>query len=82
MAHGDEHVGVGDQVFELDFVDLVHDLRAPVVAVLLLYFLQLARDHVLEFFLTCQNLFEFDNFLANGFQFLENLIDRELRQAV
>ena len=44
MAHGDEHVGVGDQIFQFDFVDLVHNLRAPIVAVGFVNFLELAGD--------------------------------------
>ena len=33
VADGDGHVGIGDQVLELDLFDLVNDLRAAVVAV-------------------------------------------------
>ena len=51
MADGDQHLRVGDQVFELDFIDLVHDLRAPVVAIVLLDFLQFADDYGLQLFL-------------------------------
>ena len=43
MAHGDEHVGVRDQVFQLDLVHLVHDLRAAVIAVGFVDLAKLAR---------------------------------------
>ena len=66
VTDGDQHVGVGDQVFQLDFVDLVHDLRAPVVAVFFLHFFQLAGDHGLQFFLAGQNFFQVGDALADG----------------
>src|SRR5262245_19961950 len=82
VAHGDEHFGVGDQVFQLDFVHLVHDLRAPVVSVGFLDVAQLGDNDRLEFFVAGQDFFEFGDAFANGFQFLENFVDRELGQAV
>ena len=35
VADGDGHLFVFDQVFELDFLDAIDDLRAPLVSVLL-----------------------------------------------
>src|SRR6266478_5389428 len=34
VAHGDGHIGVRDEVFELDLLHFVHDLRAAVVAII------------------------------------------------
>src|SRR5438876_2473465 len=82
MADGDQHLRVGDQVFELDFIDLVHDLRAPVVAIVLLDFLQFADDYGLQLFLAGENFFQLGDALADGFQFPEDFIDGKLRQAV
>src|SRR6266849_6639237 len=82
MADSDQHVGVGDQIFELDFVDLVDDLRAAIVAVRLLHFLEFAGDDLLQLFVGGENFFQLGDVLADGLQFLENLVDRELRQAV
>src|SRR6266849_4338856 len=82
MADGDQHLSVGDEVFELDFVDLVDNLRAAVVAVSFLYFLQLASDDLLQLFVAGKYFFQFGDVLANGFQFLENFVDRELREAM
>src|SRR6266446_3467708 len=82
MADSDQHVGVGDQIFELDFVDLVDDLRAAIVAVRLLHFLELAGDDLLQLFVAGEDFFQLGDVLADGLQFLENFVDRELRQAV
>ena len=82
MAHGDEHVGVGDEVFELDLVDLVHDLRAAIVAVGFVNFAQFPGDDLLEFLVAGENLFQFRDQVANRLQFLENFVDGELREAV
>src|SRR6266567_4276871 len=82
VADGDQHLRVGDQVFELDLVDLVHDLRAPVIAEVLLNFLQLADDHGLQLLLARQNFFQLGDALADGLQFLEDFVDGKLRQAV
>src|SRR5216684_2211059 len=82
MADGDQHLSVGDEVFELDFVDLVDNLRAAVVAVSFLYFLQLASDDLLQLFVAGEDFFQLGDVLADGFQFLENFVDRELREAM
>src|SRR6266478_1957199 len=82
MADGDEHVGVGDEIFELDFVDFVHDLRAAVVAVSFLHFLELAGDDLFQFFVARENFFQLGDVFADGFQFLEDFVDGELREAV
>src|SRR4029077_5569004 len=82
MADSDEHVGIGDEVLELDFVDFVDDLRAAVVAVSLLHFLKLAGDHLLQLFVAGEDFFQLSDVLADGFQFLEDFIDRELSEAM
>src|ERR1051325_10208383 len=82
VADGNQHFGIGDQVFELDFVDLVYDLRAPVVAVFLLYFFQLADDHGLQLFLAGQDFFQLGDAVADGLQFFDDFVDGELRQAM
>src|SRR5438034_273053 len=63
-------------------VDKVDDLRAPVIAVILLDFLQLADDDGFEFLLARENLFQLRDAFADGFQFLEDFVDGKLRQAV
>src|SRR6266852_2668489 len=68
MADGDQHLSVGDEVFELDFVDLVDNLRAAVVAVSFLYFLQLASDDLLQLFVACKYFFQFGDLFADGSQ--------------
>ncbi len=55
VADGDGHVGIGDQVFDLDLVNGVDDLRAPRIAEFLLNLLQFGDDYLLEFFLAAQN---------------------------
>ena len=82
VADGDQHLGVGDQVFELDFIDFVHDLRAAIVAVGFMYFLQLSGNDRLELAIVRQNLFEFVDDGADRLQFLEDVVDGELRQAM
>ena len=82
VADGDEHVGVGDEVFELDFVDFVDNLRAPVVAIGFVDFAQLRGDDLLEFLVAGEDFAQFGDEVADGLQFLENFIDGELREAV
>src|SRR5208283_3788267 len=82
MAHGDEHVGIRDQVFQLDFVHLVHDLRAAVVAVSFVDLAQLGGDYLLELPVAGQDFAQFRDEVADGLQFLEDFVNRELRQAM
>ena len=83
VADGDGHFLVGDQVFELDFLDAVDDLRAALVAVGFLDFAQLRDDHALA------ASFRWPEFLRSSamrsricVKFLEDFVDGELRQAV
>src|SRR6266851_2100327 len=82
VADGDQHLRVGDQVFKLDFIDLVDDLRAAIVSVRFVHFAQLADDDLLEFLVARQNLAQLGDQFTNGFQFLQDFVDRELRQPV
>src|SRR5438128_8150774 len=82
VAHGDEHVRVGDQVFELDFVDLVHNLRAAIVAIRFVNFFQLRSDDGFQLAFAGEDFLQLDDQVANGFQFVENFVDGKLRQAV
>ena len=82
VAYGNEHVGIGDQVFELDLVDLVDDLSAPVISVGLVNFPQLAGDDALQFPLARKDFLEFGDPVADRFQLLQNFVDRKLGQAV
>ena len=61
---------------------LVDDLRAALVAVGFVDFAQLGGDDLLQFLLAGENFFQLGDQLADGFQFLENFVDGELRQAV
>jgi len=45
-----QHLRVSDQVFELDFIDLVHDLACAGRRRNFLDFLQLSDNHGLQFF--------------------------------
>ena len=82
MADGDGHVHVGDQVFDLDLLDGVDDLRAPVVAVIFLDFAQLADDHLLQLLFAGQNFLQLGDQRADLGQFLQDFVDGELRQPV
>src|SRR6267378_663222 len=66
VAHGDQHLRVGDQVFELDLVDLIDNLRAPVVAVGFVYFAQLRDDDLPEFLVARQNFAQLGDQFTNG----------------
>ncbi len=82
MADGDGHFLVFDQVFELDFLDAVHDLRAALVAVRFQDFAQLGNDHALQFFLAVKNFAELGDALANLREFLEDFVHGKLGEAV
>ena len=82
MADGDGHFLVFDQVFELDFLDAVNDLRAALVAIGFQDFAQLGDDHGFQLLFAVQDFFEFLNALAQLRQFLQDFVDRQLRQAV
>src|SRR5258707_7462238 len=82
MADGDQHLRVGNQVFQLDLVDLVHDLSAAIVSVCFVHFAKLGDDDLLEFLVACQNLAQLADQFPNGLQFLQDFVDRELRQPV
>src|SRR6516225_6052801 len=82
VAHGNEHVGIGDQVFELDLVDLVDDLSAPVISIGLVNFPQLAGDDALQFPLARKDFLDFvDRKLGQAVQLeFEDSVDLDVRQ--
>ena len=82
MADGDRHLLVDDQVFELDLRGLVDDLRAALVAVLLLDLFQLLDDDVAQLRLRTKNRFVLGNLVLDRFQFLDDFVDGKTRQAV
>ena len=82
VADGDQHLRVSDQILEFDFIDLVDDLRPAVIAVRLLHFLEFAGNDLLEFLLAREDLFQFSDQLADGLQFLKDLVNRKLREAM
>ena len=58
VAHGNRHFLVFDQVFDLDFVDAIDDLRSPVVGVIFQDFLQFRDDHRAQFLFAGQNFLQ------------------------
>src|SRR5208282_3149722 len=82
MADGDGHLFVFDQVFELDFLDAVDDLRAAIVSVSLKDFAQLGDDHGFQFLFAREDFRELGDALADLGEFLEDFIDGELGEAV
>src|SRR5712664_4458588 len=82
VADGNKHLRVSNQVFQLDLIDLVHDLSAAIVSVCFVHFAKLGDDDLLEFLVACQNLAQLGDQFANGLQFLQDFVDRELRQPV
>src|SRR6266478_5627482 len=82
MADGDQHLRVGNQVFQLDLIDLVHDLSAAIVSVCFVHFAKLGDDYLLEFLVACQNLAQLGDQFTNGLQLLEDFVDGKLRQPV
>src|ERR1700730_5817419 len=65
-ADGDQHVGEGDYMFELDLLALVDDLRAAVVPVSFVDFPQLGSNVLLQLFFAAENFFQLGDVLANG----------------
>ena len=68
MAHRHRNLLVGDQVFELQLRALVHDLGAPLVAVLVAHLFELLHDHRAQLGLAGQDRFVLGN-LARGLRF-------------
>src|SRR5580658_2000156 len=82
MADGDGHLFVFDQVFELDFLDAVDDLCASIVSVSFEDFAQLGDDDGLQLLFAREDFRELGDALADLGEFLKDLIDGELREAV
>src|SRR3984893_13719076 len=82
VADGDGHVGIGDQVFDLDLVHSIDDLRTPTIAEFLLNLLQFGDDYQLKFFLAAQNFLELGDLRADVSKFLQNVVDGKARQTM
>ena len=82
MADGDGHLLVGDQVFKLQFGRLVDDFGATLVAVLFANLFKLGDDYLAQSFVAAQNLFVLGDLLEDLVEFVENLVDRELSEAI
>ena len=79
MADGDGHIGIGNQVLDLDFLHRVHDLRAAAIAERFLNVPQLGDDHLLQFLFAAENFPEIGDLGANFGKFLEDFVDGEPR---
>src|SRR5208283_23638 len=82
MTDSNEHVGVSNEVFQLDLVHLIDDLGAAIVAVRFMDFLQLGDDDGFQFLVAVENFPQLANEFSDGFQLLENFINRKLGEAV
>ena len=63
-----------DQIFELDLAGVLDDLRAALVAELLLDFLQFLHDDAAQLLVGCQDLQIFGDLLLNVGQFIQDLL--------
>ncbi len=82
VRDGDRHLLVDDQVFELDFGGLIHDLGAALVAELLFDLFQFLDDHPAQLLLRSENGFVLGDALANFLQLVDHFVDGKARQAV
>src|SRR5579875_4004423 len=77
VSEGDRHRLFLDEIFELNLIDLILQLRAPrilVAAVLLAHFLQLVGDHAAQLLVAGQNRFEFGDAGADLLELVEQLL--------
>ena len=82
VAHRHRNLLVGDQVFELDLRALVHNLGAPLVAVLLANLFKLLHDHRAQLLFAAQDLLVLGDLRADLAQLVQDLVDRKLREPV
>ena len=82
VADGDGDLLVGDQVFKLQLGALVDDLRAALVAVLVANFFEFLDDDRAQLLVAGQDRFVLGDPLAHLLQFVQNLVDGELGQAI
>src|SRR5690606_28949166 len=81
VGHGNDHVFVGDEVLFLDLVGRGHDLGSPLVAVLLLDFLQLRADDLVDQVDVAENFPQPGDGLQQLLVFFFNLLALQPRQA-
>ena len=67
VAHRDQHFRVSNQIFQLDLFDFIHNLRAAVVAIRLMNFLQLRSDHLFQLFVAGKNFAQLGDQIADRF---------------
>ena len=82
MADGDSNLLVGDEVFKLQLGALVHNLRAPRVAILVAHLFQFLHDDCAQLFLAGQDRLVLGNPFANLLQLFQQFVDGKLRKAV
>src|SRR5579871_6229450 len=82
VGHRDRHIFHRHQVFQPDLARVFHDLRAALVAVILLDLFQFLDDQVAQNFLRSQNFQVFINAPLDFGQFFQNLLALHAGQAL
>ena len=82
MAHRYRNLLVRNQILKLQLRALVHNLRAPRIAVFVANLFKLLHDYPAQLGFAGQNRLEFRNLLANLFQLLQDFVDGKLGQPV
>src|SRR5579862_5227006 len=82
VRHGDYHLFVGDQVFQLDFRLFLDDLGAAHVAIFLLHLLELVHDDALQDFVAGQDFLVLGDFFLQLVVLRLNFIPLESRQSL
>jgi hypothetical protein len=82
VGDGDRYLLVGDEVFEGELGGLVEDDGAAGVAVLVADVFELLDDDAAEFLFTGEDAFVLGDVVADRAEFVEELVDGELGEAV
>ena len=82
VGDGDGDLLVGDEVFEGEIGGFVEDDGAAGVAVLVADLFEFLDDDAAELLFRRQDRFEFGDVFADGAEFVEDLVDGELGEAV
>src|SRR4029077_13243720 len=82
MAEGHGDLFVGDEIFKDDFRGFIFDASTALVAVEFLYFFEFLDDDAAKFLLGGEDRFVILDALADLFQFVGNLVDGKLGEAV
>ena len=82
MADRDRDLLVGDQVFKLQLGALVDDFGATLVAVLVANLFEFLDDDAAQLGVAGQDRFVLGNLFANLAELFQNLVDRELGEAI